>query len=171
MTHPLSDDPQVVARLKTLQSCLDALAAMPLPDRAADLVAGALAEVQALQERDQSPIDRATFDALLALAGPQVAPDLLRQLAEDLATVAVGLPPALTADDRPAVRAFSHVLMALAGSIGANALYQAAARLNCAAHGSGPLDPSGAEVIAGLAGVRHFIDDASILPLLPESPA
>lgn len=71
---------------------------------------------------------------LLALAGPDMAPRLLRQMHTDLGTVRQGLGPALEATDWTTIRAQSHVLIALAGTIGATRLHGLAIDLNTAAH-------------------------------------
>lgn len=160
MMRPTTPNPDDDTPLAALLLRLDALGAMSLPPIAAALVAEAAALAQAMIPADCPQIDRATFDSLLALAGPQVAPELLRQLAEDLAAVAAALPPALAAGDRTALRAQTHMLMALAGSVGAGPLYDAATRLNLVAHGSAPLTEPAAAVRTGLSSLRVFIDDA-----------
>lgn len=158
--QPATPDLHHDTPLAALMARLEALAAMPLPPAAVALVAEAVALAQALGPTDRPQIDRAIFDNLLSLAGPQVAPELLRQLAEDLAGVAASLPTALAAQDRAALRAQTHVLMALAGSVGAGPLYEAATRLNLVAHGSAPLAEATVAVRTGLARLRVFIDDA-----------
>lgn len=161
---PTDVAPLIAALTRRLQQ----LGALHLPLVAGDILAGAMADLTALSVAVQGTpppmIDRSTFDTLLSLAGPQVAPDLLRQLAEDLAGVAAGLGPALAQQDRAEVRAQTHVLMALAGSVGATPLYAAAERLNRAAHNGDGIDDIGPVVLAGLAELRHFIDDTANAP-------
>lgn len=148
-------------RLLALERRLQALGTMALAPEAATLVAEALRDARALladSAGDVPLVDRTTFDTLLALAGPQVAPELLRQLTDDLAGVATALSRALDAADAGGVRGQAHVLMALAGSIGAMPLYAAASRLHKQAQTGGDMRAEGAGVVAGLADVRRFID-------------
>ena len=78
--------------------------------------------------------DGRTLADLLAMAGPDIAPALLRQIAADLSDVRTALAPAITAQDWTAIRAQSHVLISLAGTIGATRLHAMARDLNTAAH-------------------------------------
>jgi len=72
--------------------------------------------------------------ALLALAGPDNALELATRLDEDLSSIAATL---THADDPPVVRAQSHVLLAITGSIGADRLCDLARTLNAAAKADG----------------------------------
>ena len=88
---------------------------------------------------DGQLIDLARFDHLMAIAGPVTAPELLARLQSDLRSVERGLIAALAGlSDNPealgVVRAQTHVLLALAGSVGAQRLYNLAEALNTAAH-------------------------------------
>ena len=74
--------------------------------------------------------DEARFQALLDLAGPATAHELASRLDEDLTVVADALTQAERAADRQQLRAQSHVLLAIAGTIGANRLYHLSKRLN-----------------------------------------
>ena len=78
--------------------------------------------------------DGAVLADLLRLAGPDLVPDLLRQLDVDLSQVATRLTAALAAQDWPRLRAQSHILIALAGTVGAADLRAAALAVNDAAH-------------------------------------
>lgn len=71
---------------------------------------------------------------LLRMAGPATAPAFLRQIAIDLSGVQTALAPALDAADWPVVRAQTHILIAVAGTIGATRLHGLAVDLNLAAH-------------------------------------
>jgi len=71
---------------------------------------------------------------LLALAGPDTAPMLLRQLVQDFTQCRDDLAQAVAAPDWQAGRNGSHVLMSLAGSVGAVALQALAEAFNQAAH-------------------------------------
>jgi two-component system, OmpR family, aerobic respiration control sensor histidine kinase ArcB len=80
--------------------------------------------------------DEQRFVALLDLAGPATALELAMRLDEDLTGVASALRAAGVLQDRPAIRAQSHVLLAIAGTVGANKLFELSERLNGLARGS-----------------------------------
>jgi HPt (histidine-containing phosphotransfer) domain-containing protein len=94
--------------------------AMPRPDPAALLGDG-----------------RALAD-ILTLAGPETAQRILRQMHADLSETAATLRPALAAANWNTIRAQSHVLISLAGTIGAMRLHALAIDLNTAAHAQDP---------------------------------
>ena len=76
---------------------------------------------------------------ILALAGPDMATRILAQMHADLAGVSARLTPAISADDHATpdwteIRAQSHILIALAGTIGAPRLHALSVDLNGAAH-------------------------------------
>ena len=78
---------------------------------------------------------------ILALAGPETGVLILDQMQADLGGVAAALAAALArpsdgtgARDWPAIRAQTHVLISVAGTIGADRLHAAAIDLNAAAH-------------------------------------
>lgn len=72
-------------------------------------------------------MDSARFAGLLALAGPDHALELTDRLVDDLGRVSHNL---TATPDRVTVRAQSHVLLAIAGTIGATRLYHMAQGLN-----------------------------------------
>jgi hypothetical protein len=78
--------------------------------------------------------DGAALRDILALAGPEMAIRILHQMRVDLEAVATALKPAVADTDWVVIRAQTHVLIALAGTIGANRLHQLAIGLNIAAH-------------------------------------
>lgn len=78
--------------------------------------------------------DRSRFDNLIALAGPAMAGQLLSHLAEDLARCRADGLAGVQKHDWTALRASSHVLISLAGSVGALSLQRMAEALNAAAH-------------------------------------
>lgn len=85
-------------------------------------------QIQAVLPNDQ------TFRRLMQLAGPEAGPDLLARLSEDLQAVEQGLTAGLAQTDWQAIRAHSHVLVALAGAVGATPLQLLAEDLNRIAH-------------------------------------
>lgn len=122
----------------------------------------ALERIVARRDADRPPAedDPTRLQRLLELAGPQDAPELLRRIRTDLDSAARQIELALPQDDRAALRAASHVLIAVGGSVGALRLASAARTLNTAAHAEaqpGPGPASGAapgsdpEILAGLA--------------------
>ena len=78
-------------------------------------------------------LDRKRFDALLAVAGPEGARELLQRLHEDLGAVRATLDAAVATGDIPEIRAQTHILIALSGAVGAERLHQLAEVLNIAA--------------------------------------
>ena len=78
-------------------------------------------------------IDTAQFDALLAMAGPGVAATLVAQVAVDLAAAQQALLAAVDPINWRELRTQSHVVLGLAGALGAQDLHNLAARLNAAA--------------------------------------
>ena len=83
---------------------------------------------------DPVPVVAATFDHLMEIAGEASRGELLSRLAEDLQRAGAGLKAGLADDDRTAIRAESHVLIALAGAVGAERLQKLSEALNASAH-------------------------------------
>ena len=71
---------------------------------------------------------------ILTMAGPETAARILRQMHADLSATAAALRPALAPPDWTAIRAQTHILISLAGTIGAARLHAMAIDLNDAAH-------------------------------------
>ena len=80
--------------------------------------------------------DEHRFRALLDLAGPATARELATRLDEDLTAVADAMSAAGVSADRQVLRAQSHVLLAIAGTVGANRLYRLSVQLNGLARAS-----------------------------------
>ena len=101
--------------------------------------------------------DEGRFNALLELAGPSTARTLATRLDEDLTLISRSLTQPAVLADRQLLRAQSHMLLGIAGTIGANRLYQLTAHLNSLpqAHDSG--------LIADLLGEIHALLDRLIL--------
>lgn len=74
--------------------------------------------------------DELRFMELLSLAGPAMARELAMRLDEDLTLVAQALILAERSADRQQLRSQSHILLAIAGTVGANQLCQMSGRLN-----------------------------------------
>lgn len=73
------------------------------------------------------------LERLLHLAGPVEGRVLLDRLEADLVQAEAALTAALAAGDRAAIRAQTHILISVAGSVGATGLEADARRLNLAA--------------------------------------
>ena len=104
-------------------------------------------------------VDRARFDRLMEIAGSEGAQELLERLHEDLLRVERGLRSGLADGDLAEVRAQTHVLVALAGAVGATALQHLAEAMNDAAHrgAQDEIDATGAGVLDGLAALARFV--------------
>ncbi len=76
----------------------------------------------------------ARFRRLLELAGPENGAELLARLSEDLITTRDQSVASFATMDWAGLRAASHVLISLAGSVGAVSLQGLAERMNAAAH-------------------------------------
>jgi CheY-like chemotaxis protein len=105
-------------------------------------------------------IDRQTFESLLGIAGPEAADELLEKLRADIAGVRQGLERAAETGDLAEIRAQTHVLVAVAGAVGATDLQAAAQTLNAAAHlDSVELDALSDRTLAGIAALAAFLED------------
>lgn len=161
--------PDPTPQLQALRAALTRLAGCALPSPARLALAEAQMALSALESLQSGAVDRSTFDALMALAGPEVAPELVAQMAADLRAVAEALAEGLAASDWAAVRAQTHVLVALAGSAGARGLEQASQALNLAAHEADAIRVRalGPGVLAGLDGLIRFVEDADRCGVAP----
>ena len=148
--------------LATLRAALARMAGCALPGPARLALAEAQEALTALENRNQGDMDRSVFDALLEMAGPEVAPELVAQMSADLRAVSVALSAALKTEDWAEIRAQTHVLVALAGAAGADGLEQACQQLNRAVHGPDAVAIAqlGPMVMAGLDILIDFVDRA-----------
>lgn len=140
---PLADLPVLVL---TSHNGADALAALHLAGAVQIMAKPALCPVelgraikaclghpmQAAQLHDLTPLLR-----LADIAGPTAAAELFARLQEDLSTAQTGLNDAAAARDMLGLRNHSHVVIALAGTVGADALHRDAVYLNSLAHDTG----------------------------------
>jgi two-component system, OmpR family, aerobic respiration control sensor histidine kinase ArcB len=103
---------------------------------------------------------RETFDRLLEVAGPDTARELMSRLSTDLRKAERGLVAGLSSNDLNTIRAETHVLIALAGAVGAERLSGLAQTLNAIAHrGDGDdLSALGDDCLSQLDRLIHFID-------------
>lgn len=97
-------------------------------ERARGLLAGIVAGLQPANPAEM--VLDGSLQRLMAMAGPQVARDLVARLGTDLDSVALALRVAGTAADWASLRGQSHILIALAGVAGARQLQTAAEEMN-----------------------------------------
>lgn len=83
---------------------------------------------------DRLLLDFDCYQRLLEIAGEDGAQELLDRLLEDLQQVDRGLERALSEQNPAEIRTQTHVLIALAGAVGADTLQGQAEQLNAAAH-------------------------------------
>ena len=152
----------VTAALAALEQARAALAALPHPlaakERAthdhsvtalAQRLRAALPDLPELKIPERA-MDHARLTRLLQLVEPAQAAQLLSQLDEDLASVARALDLALPQADFDAIRRQTHILIAVAGSVGAVGLEAEARALNQLAQAPVPrLDPAAAQTLRG----------------------
>lgn len=148
--------------LAALRAALARMAGCTLPAPARLALAEAQEALMALEHQGRSAMDQSVFDALLDMAGPEVAPELVAQMSADLRAVSVALSAGLTALDWAEIRAQTHVLVALAGAAGAHGLESACQQLNQAAHipDVAAVTDLGPQVMAGLTTLIAFVERA-----------
>ncbi|WP_347310570.1 response regulator [Defluviimonas sp. SAOS-178_SWC] len=117
-------------------------------------------EDQTVQADEMAEFDRASFDRLIDIAGPVASRELLERLCNDLRKTERGLVAGLADNDIAAIRAETHVLIALAGAVGAARLQALAQTLNVAAHRRerGDLSQLGRDALAQLDRLIHFVN-------------
>ena len=76
------------------------------------------------------PLNEDIFDELIAMAGPEIAPQLLQQILEDLDQVSRNLERALAQEDAKELHEQGHTLTSLAGTLGATEIQTRAQELN-----------------------------------------
>ena len=104
--------------------------------------------------------DLAVFDALCAAIGEGMMAELLEKVVADLAQAKADLDRARDPLDRKAIRSASHILISVAGAIGAVRLQACARDLNAAAHGdaTAPLDADVLRCLAEIEAAIAFAD-------------
>lgn len=99
----------------------------------------------------ESGFNRNALKKLLEIVGPDDAAEFLGKMDADLTSVFDGLGKAIARKDPAEMRAQSHILIAIAGTVGAEGLQANAQRLNALARGAA--DPAALGSLA--ARVRH----------------
>ncbi|MEM9392940.1 MAG: response regulator [Pseudomonadota bacterium] len=92
------------------------------------------AAMAALEVSAHPVTNRDRLDRLLEIAGPSGASELLKRLSSDLRRVQQNMSRGVAEMDQSLLRAETHVLISLAGAVGAEGLHALANRLNGAAH-------------------------------------
>lgn len=102
---------------------------------------------------------RDSFDRLLEIAGPDSTGELLSRLCTDLRKAERSLVAGLAENDLTTIRAETHVLIALAGAVGAERLGKLAQSLNAIAHRRAPGDVAalGQQCLSQLDRLIHFV--------------
>lgn len=141
MTRPetIAEDPRVEA-IADLRHAVQALRPLlSTPEDQADLAL--IEDATARLSRPSAPTSTgiADFDpsrlaGLLQITGPDLAPELLARLTEDLSTTQSTLLAAAPNADWKRMREASHVLISLSGSVGAFSLQAMSEALNAVAH-------------------------------------
>ncbi len=89
--------------------------------------------------QDQEPVaDLAVYDALCVAIGEGMMAELLDKVVADLLQARADLDGARVSLDRKPIRGASHILISVAGAVGAQRLQSRARALNTAAHGEEP---------------------------------
>ena len=110
---------------------------------------------QSAQDEDAPVLDPVVLEALFEMTGPDARSTLLTRIAQDLTRANTDLAEAASTLDLAGLRAGTHVLVALAGTIGATALSEASRLANAAAHRGGV-----AACVAAVPDISAMIDDA-----------
>ncbi len=136
-----------------------ALASVERLEKAADAALGVTpaAGARAAQAAAPEVLDPAPIRRLLQLAGPQDGAELLRRLDQDLEAAAARLRGAIPGGLAADIRAATHVLVSLAGSVGGRATEARARALNAAVHdGARPEDLTveGEALLSAVAALR-----------------
>lgn len=106
-------------------------------------------------------VDRDVFDNLVETIGPDSTAELLAKLQADTDTVAEGLVRGQKHLDLSEIRSQTHILISVAGAIGAGSVQMAAQRLNTSANrqDSTEIESLCEECLSGLAELQGFILD------------
>jgi CheY-like chemotaxis protein len=104
-------------------------------------------------------IDMQIYDSLLSTIGPDSMGELLEKVVEDVAGVKSGLVEGTANADHQLIRSNTHILISVAGAIGATSLQVLAERLNAAAHGGNETSIAdlGDQCIAGISAAEIFL--------------
>jgi CheY-like chemotaxis protein len=131
-------------------------------DTADDGDARAAAKAETAQDEEapgSGPVSLAVFNALADAIGSEAMADLLGKIDGDLERAAVDIQRGVTEDDHKAVSGATHVLVSVAGAVGAQNLQRLAQKLNAVANGRavGDIGAIGSEVGMQVMVLRSFV--------------
>ena len=104
-------------------------------------------------------VDRSIFDVLTKTIGPDFLEEFLGKVSADFASIKKGLIAAEADENHTEWRSHSHILISVAGAIGATNLHRLAQELNISANASDKLvaQPLNLQCIKGIALVESFL--------------
>ena len=150
-------------RQRITRAGADAIIAKPLP-APADLGRSLRAVLESGVQAAAPTLESGTLDALREALGPEGLDVLLGKVREDLMDALEALLGATRETDIATVRAQTHILMSVAGTVGATELQRSAEALNARAHQTGDMSALVGEV-AALAQEINALDAALDQPL------
>ena len=116
------------------------------------------AEPSAREDGAPAPVlDAAIYEALAQAIGPELMGELLEKVVADLDAARTDIEAARAPGDRRAIRAASHILISVAGAVGAVGLQSLARELNGLANGEAPLGEAVAACLAEIDAVQAFL--------------
>lgn len=153
---------------KRLQGVVDRLPASEMDfDLRTALGEARLALAVLSSENSFGQVERQTFADLMEIAGP-LAPELILQIQTDLRMTSQELSHAVATENWDGIRANTHVLMSLSGSIGAERLQALCSILNAAAQEANRVTVMSLSelVLSGLEQVNDFVSNRITTPAL-----
>lgn len=117
----------------------------------------ALVEEKFTEQDKSSQIDRVIFDGLIEAIGPESAAELFEQVLNDICSVSKGISAGHASGDTEIIRGQSHILISVAGSLGATYLQNAAQSLNTVARSGDDREDLVQACLDGLQSLREFI--------------
>jgi CheY-like chemotaxis protein len=122
-------------------------------------VGGGATEAEEPAAKPSGPVSISVFNALAEAIGPEAMRDLLGKIDGDLDKAGGDLAKGVAASDDSAISAATHVLISVAGAVGAAPLQKLAQRLNAAANGKSEEDRGalGSELAMQIMVLRAFL--------------
>ncbi|TPE53010.1 ATP-binding response regulator [Amaricoccus solimangrovi] len=102
-------------------------------------------------------VDQAIYDALAQAIGTELMGELVEKVIADLGAARADLETARASGDLALIRSASHILISVAGAIGAVGLQSQARAVNGLAHGRAPLDAALDGCVAEIGAVLAFL--------------
>lgn len=109
---------------------------------------------------DAAIVDPAIYAALAQAIGEELMAELIEKVIADLRAARAELDAARTTPDIGAIRSASHILISVAGAIGATQLQTLARGLNARAHAEGALEPDVESCVEAIDAVLVFLSTA-----------